>query len=167
LAISTRSSVRGSYAAAAATAHTSSQATSEVNSVDRIDVLVEVGVLGSTKEPTHADNNNSRNLRLDGARCAGLRALVHSRALSPDNQKMLQKQLFDIKLTSKQLARESTKADGRAGAQKLKLKAAIEKGDMVACVAAATHVRSRMLTPPPGGGWLAGWAAGRKSIRKT
>lgn len=43
---------------------------------------------------------------------------------------MLQKQLFDIRLTAKQLTRESAKCEKREAAQKLKLKAAIQKGDM-------------------------------------
>ena len=43
---------------------------------------------------------------------------------------MLQKQLFDIKFTAKQLARESKKAEKRQAEHKLKLKNAIEKQDM-------------------------------------
>ena len=47
-----------------------------------------------------------------------------------DHTKVLQKQLFEIKLTSKQLQKESQKCLKREEAQKLKLKNAIQKGDM-------------------------------------
>jgi charged multivesicular body protein 1 len=50
--------------------------------------------------------------------------------MGQDQTKMLQKQLFDIKLTAKQLVKESARCEKREQAQKLKVKAAIQKGDM-------------------------------------
>ena len=47
-----------------------------------------------------------------------------------DQTKLLQKQLFDIKFTAKQLTRESKKAEKRQAEHKIKLKNAIEKQDM-------------------------------------
>ena len=47
-----------------------------------------------------------------------------------DQSKMLQKQLFDIKFTAKQLERESKKAEKRQAEHMAKLKTAIEKQDM-------------------------------------
>jgi len=50
--------------------------------------------------------------------------------MGQDQTKLLQKQLFDIKFTAKQLTRESTKAEKREAEHKIKLKNAIQKGDM-------------------------------------
>ena len=52
--------------------------------------------------------------------------------MGQDQSKVLQKQLFDIRLTAKQLVKESSKCEKREAAQKLKLKNAIQKGDMEA-----------------------------------
>jgi len=50
--------------------------------------------------------------------------------MGQDQTKLLQKQLFDIKFTAKQLTRESQKADKREAEQKAKLRAAMKKGEM-------------------------------------
>jgi len=50
--------------------------------------------------------------------------------MGQDQTKLLQKQLFDIKFTAKQLTRESKKAEKRMEDHKMKLKQAIEKQDM-------------------------------------
>lgn len=50
--------------------------------------------------------------------------------MGQDQSKILQKQLFDIRLTSKQLVKESQRAEKRAADQKVKLREAIKKGDM-------------------------------------
>lgn len=50
--------------------------------------------------------------------------------MGQDQSKVLQKQLFDIRLTAKQLVKEAAKCEKREATQKLKLKTAIQKGDL-------------------------------------
>ena len=64
--------------------------------------------------------------------------------MGQSNQKYLEKQLFDLRFTSKQLLRQSKKAEKNEGVQKKKLKTAIEKGDMeVARIYAQNAIRSK------------------------